>query len=123
MLAITSKDSWLFLEWPVSLLRKGKPVVRRGRKVYGPLLLRWPDRRKRIHEKEIRMAAPSTLPKQALKRLIPLFAAIGAGRARASAAVFGVLAAALLGMGLPMSSADAATTCADSLQAKIDGGG
>ncbi len=70
------------------------------------------------------MAASSTWPKQALRRLVPLFApivaTIGAGRARALAAVFGLLAAALLGLGLPAASAEAATTCAGSLQAKVD---
>ena len=46
--------------------------------------------------------------------------AAGAGRHRGLAAVFGLLAVALFSMGLAVSSADAATTCTDSLQAKID---
>lgn len=53
---------------------------------------------------------------------VPLFVAVAAGvsRSRALAAAFGLLAAALLGMGLLAASAGAAPTCTESLQARID---
>jgi parallel beta-helix repeat protein len=71
------------------------------------------------------MAASSTTQKQRSGWLIFVFATIatvvaGIGHRRGLAAVSGLLAAALFGIALSAAPADAAPTCTESLQARID---